>query len=439
VILFGIGGAYGLRRVAATGGVPEPVTTPDVRRSETSHRWPCFLPDGRHFLYLVLAGASSSIWAGSLGGEKRELLLDTFSAPIYAESGHLLFVRDGALRAQAFDAAALRLIGEPLTLAEPVQADTNLWAHTPVSVGGDILAYRGGRIGTVQLTWVDRGGRELGTLGPPGDYHDLALSPDGGKLVTSDQEANHLVMADLATRTLRRFTFKPERVTRSNWSPDGRFIAYDSTRNGAFSIFIVPATGAGTEESLDSIGDARNPVFSPDGRFLLYEKSSDPKTQYDLWMVPLSGDRKPRPFLRTEANEAHPVFSPNGRWVAYTADMSGRAEVYVRAFPNGEGPWQISTEGGDEAVWRGDGFELFYVSPARRMMAADVNAEGGAFRASPPKTLFRARMRPPGIVSVRNDYIALPDGKRFLIDKLVEDPAKGTITVVLDWTSKLAR
>jgi hypothetical protein len=177
VILFGIGGAYGLRRVAATGGVPEPVTTPDVRRSETSHRWPCFLPDGRHFLYLVLAGASSSIWAGSLGGEKRELLLDTFSAPIYAESGHLLFVRDGALRAQAFDAAALRLIGEPLTLAEPVQADTNLWAHTPVSVGGDILAYRGGRIGTVQLTWVDRGGRELGTLGPPGDYHDLAPFP----------------------------------------------------------------------------------------------------------------------------------------------------------------------------------------------------------------------------------------------------------------------
>ena len=125
--------------------------------------------------------------------------------------------------------------------------------------------------------------------------------------------------------------------------------------------------------------------------------------------------------------------------MAYTSDTSGRAEVYVRAFPSGEGPWQISTEGGDQAQWRHDGNELFYLSPARRMMAVAVNGDGPAFKASPPKTLFRARMRAPGIVSVRNDYVVRADGQRFLINKLVEDPAKGTITVVVNWAARVPR
>src|SRR5262249_34067421 len=157
---------------------------------------------------------------------------------------------------------------------------------------------------------------------------------------------HRLILVDLATSAIRPFTFKPEWVVASSWSPDGRSIAYTSTRKGAFGVYIVPTSGVGTEERLAS--DARNPVFSPDGRLLLYERI-DPGTQYDLWVVPLLGDPRPRPFLRTDASEAHASFSPNGRWVAYTSDSSGRAEVYVRAFPGGEGPWQISSEGGDEA------------------------------------------------------------------------------------------
>ena len=293
-------------------------------------------------------------------------------------------------------------------------------------------------MGTVQLTWLDRDGRELGSLGPPGDYGNFALSPDGKRLVTDMEVPTHLTLVELGTSASRRFTFKPELVTAPSWSPDGRFIAYASTRNGAFGIFLVPATGVGTEETLAGTGDARNPVFSPDGRLLLYERS-DPKAQYDLWVVPLSGDRRPRPFLQTEASETHASFSPNGRWVAYTSDAAGRAEVYVRAFPSGEGPWQISTEGGDQAQWRYDGSELFYLSPARRMMAVAVNGDGPAFKASPPKTLFRVRMRAPSIVSIRNDYVVRADGQRFLIKKLVEDPAKGTITVVVNWASKVPR
>jgi dipeptidyl aminopeptidase/acylaminoacyl peptidase len=204
------------------------------------------------------------------------------------------------------------LIGEPVTLAEPVDADSNLWGGTPISVGRDLLAYRGGHFGTMRLTWLDREGREVGTVGPQATITTSPSPPDGGELVTTDEQGTYLIMLDLATSALRRFTFKPERIVRSSWSPDGRSIAYDSTRNGPFGIFIVPATGTGAEETLLGTEEGRDLVFSPDGRVLLYEKSSDPRTQYDLWMVALSGDRKPQPFLRT-ANEAHPTFSPNRR------------------------------------------------------------------------------------------------------------------------------
>jgi eukaryotic-like serine/threonine-protein kinase len=438
VILFGIGGGFGLSRVAATGGTPEPLTTPDASRGETSQRWPVFLPDGRRFLYLGLAGQSATIWVGSLDGQKPQRLTDAFSEPTFAPSGHLLFVRDGALRAQAIDMARLRLIGEPLTLAEPIQADTSMWGATPVSAGGDVLAHEAGGLRNVQLTWFDRAGRELGTVGPPGDHNDLSLSPDGTTLVTTDQGATQVTLVDIGTGAFRRLTFKPERVGAPTWSPDGRTVAYVSTRHGPFGIFIVPATGVGTEESIEGTGDAENALFSPDGQFLLYAHR-DPQTQYDLWLVSLSGDRKPKPFLRTDANESHACFAPNGRWVAYTSDLSGRAEVYVRAFPAGDGPWQISSDGGDEPQWRRDGRELFYLSPARRIMAAAVNGNAPAFQASPPQALFRARMRAPGIIAIRNDYVVRADGQAFLINKLVQDPAKATITVTLDWTASLAR
>ena len=355
-ILFGISGAYGLWRVAATGGVPEPVSSPDFAQGETSHRWPYFLPDGRHFLYLAIGGPNASISVGSLDGPESERLVGAFSAPTYAASGHLLFVRDGALRAQAFDTAALRLEGEPLTLAEPVEADPNTWGGTPVSVGGDALALRSGRIGTVQLTWLDRRGVELGTLGPPGNYKNQALSPDGGRIVISEDVETHLSVVDLATGAFRRFTFKPERVVGPSWSPDGRTIAYSSTREGPFRIFLAPTTGAGTEETLPDTGQ-RNPVFSPDGQFLLYERVDPEDTQYDLWFVPLSGDRKGQPFLRTGASETQASFSPNGRFVAYASDESGRAEVYVRAFPGGEGAVANLDRGGRRAAmaprWEG--------------------------------------------------------------------------------------
>ena len=436
-ILFGIGGAHGLLRVAATGGVPAPVSSPDATQGETSQRWPAFLPDGRRFLYVVLRAGGTSISVGSLDGEKPQRLIDGVSAPTYVASGHLLFVRDGALRAQAFDVEHARLIGEEWTLAEPVHLDPHMWGGAPVSAGGAVLAYRSGAISTTQLTWFDRAGGELGSVGPPGDYTNPSLSPDGRTVVTNVRENTQLALLELATGALVPFTFKTESVSSPSWSPDGHSIAYTSTRNGTFDIFLAPANGGGTEVDLVPGGTSLASGFSPDGRFLIYD--SNPGTQYDLWVLPLQGERKPQPFVRTEASEFHAFFSPNGRWVAYTSDASGRAEVYVRAFPSGEGPWQVSSEGGDQAWWRRDGRELFYLSLDRRLMAVAVDGEGPAFKASPPKALFRTRTRAPGSVASRGEYNASADGQRFLVNKLVEDPAKATITVVVNWQARSQR
>ena len=439
VILFGTGGAYGLHRVASSGGTPEPVSRPDNARGETSHRWPCFLADGRRFLYVALAAGGGSISVGSLDGQKPTRLIDVISAPTYAAPGRILFVRDGALRAQGFDEANARMLGEAITLAEPVQLDSGMWGGAPVSVAGTLLAYRRGDITTRQLTWFDRQGRELGSVGPPRDYMEPTLSPTGERLVLSVHESRQLAVVDLGNGAIAPLTFKNEFVTQPCWAPDGRSIAYGSNRSGMFDIVLISASGGGVEQTLVHGGTTNwCDGFSPDGNFLLYE-SSDPKTQFDLWVVPLSGDRTPRPFLRTGATETHSSFSPDGRWVAYTSDASGRAEVYVRAFPSGEGPWQVSTEGGDQAQWRSDGSELFYVSPDRRLMVSAVNGKAPAFKASVPESLFRVRTRSPGIVAIRNDYVVSQDGQRFLVNKLVEDPSKAAVTVVVNWTEGLKK
>jgi WD40 repeat protein len=413
------------------------VDSPDAAQGETSHRWPCFLPDGRRFLYVAFGAAGGTISVGSLDAQAPQPLIGVLSAPSYLSSGQLLYVRDSALRAQAFDAGRTRLIGEAATLAGPVQLDVQMYGGAPVSAGGAVLAYRGGEVNTTQLTWLDREGGELGLVGPPGEYQDPALSPDGTRILVNAAGGRQLALLTLGGGAFVPLTFKSEFVTTHSWSPDGRSIAYGSNRTGRFEIFLAPAGGGGVEERLVH-GETTNwgPSFSPDGQLLLYE-NSDPKTQYDLWVVPLVGDRKPRPFLRTEASEVHAGFSPNGRWVAYTSDTSGRSEVYVRTFPSGEGPWQVSSAGGDQAQWRRDGSELYYLSPDRRLMAVAVNGEGAAFKAAPPKALFRARVRAPGIVAVRNDYVVSADGQRFLVNKLVEDPAKATITVVVNWAARL--
>jgi eukaryotic-like serine/threonine-protein kinase len=194
-------------------------------------------------------------------------------------------------------------------------------------------------------------------------------------------------------------------------------------------------SGSGSEETLSQTGGCDD--VSRDGRFLLYESKATP-TQLDLWVLPLTGERKAVPFVRTEADEQQGAFSPDGRFVAYASNTTGRHEVYVRAFPGGEGPWQVSIAGGYQPRWRGDGRELFYVSPDGHIMVVSVKG-GGSFGVEKARPLFALRTLRQSLQGNRNDYDVTPDGQRFLANELAHDPAKATITVVVNWTSKLER
>ncbi|MFI5182982.1 MAG: protein kinase [Vicinamibacteria bacterium] len=437
-IVFAESGEGGLHRVRSTGGTAEGLTTPEAVSKEFSHRWPHTLPDGR-LLYMALVPGTASISlrpADGRGVPRR--ILDVASAPIY-DSGHLLFVRDGALRAQSFDPRSATLAGEPVTLAEDVASGWEWVGGIPVAAAGGVLAVRAGHIGESRLTWLDRNGRQLGTLGAEGVYQEPALSRDGrfvAMSVGSGTAEEFLGILDVASGALQRLTFGKELLNAPCWSSDGRSVAYASNRGGTYDIYLKPVSNTGAEETLVRAGSTSwSDDLSRDGRFLLYENRGA-QSRIDLWVLALKGERRAIPFVRTDANEAHGAFSPDGRFIAYASDSTGQSEVYVRAFPSGEGPWQVSAAGGDQPRWRGDGRELFYVSPDSRLMAASISG-AAAFRADTPRPLFSLRIRPLSLDGSRNEYDVTPDGQRFLVDQLLDDPAKATITVIVNWAARL--
>jgi Tol biopolymer transport system component len=244
---------------------------------------------------------------------------------------------------------------------------------------------------------------------------------------------------DLASGNMSRFTFDPSDDATALWSPDGGRIVWTSNRSGAYDLYQKAASGAGKDELLLKTVIAKYPDdWSLDGKFILYE-SVDPKTKFDLWVLPMFGDHKPTPYLQTESNETHARFSPDGRWVAYASDESGRSEVYVQSFPATGGKWQISSGGGDQPQWRRDGKELFFVAADGKLMAAEVNPGASTFQAGVPQPLMGLHVPTIGITSIRNYYLVAADGKRFLIVNSMDDAASFPITVILNWPSLLKR
>jgi len=447
----------GIMRVSANGGTPSPLTTLDSSRGETQHYLPSFLPDGRHFIYLRMSSKpeNSGIYIGSLDAkseeqDKRRLLATNFGA-IYApssdpSSGQLLFVRDGTLMAQSFDARRLELSGEPATVAEQL-ASYIASGHFSISTNG-ILVYRtssGG--GESQLTWFDRQGKVLGAAGERAAYLQLALSPDGKRAVVrrvdvqSSPPKYDLWLVDFSGGTTTRFTFGSASAEYPIWSSDGSRIIFASNPNGVYDIYQKAASGAGDEQLLLKSSETKIPSsVSRDGRLLLYF-ANDPKTKYDLWVLPLTGDKKPFPFLRTQYSEVDGRFSPDGHWVAYASDESGHYEIYVRKFspePTAEGSdtggkWQVSYSGGQEPRWSVDGKELYYLTRDWRVMAVEVGTNP-IFKAGTPKLLFQAPSQPD---NTAGDYSI--DGKRFLFLAPAEQTAQAPFTVVLNWPSLLKK
>jgi eukaryotic-like serine/threonine-protein kinase len=444
----------GLMQVSAAGGVAFPLTTLDPSRKEVAHVLPSFLPDGRHFLYLRSSTTSenSGVYVGSLNTKPEEQdsrrLIATTSGPVYvpssdSDSGRVLFLRRGTLMAQPFDVHRLEPSGEAVPIAEKVGSvlDYGLFSAS----GNGVLVYRSAVGQNYQLTWLDRQGKLLGTVAEPGGYNSVALSPDGRRVAVSRTNPENtpnwdVWLLDVGRNTSTRLTYEQVRARDPVWSADGSSVIFASVRAGEVNFSLKLASGAGDERLLLKSSDSNKYATSSsrDGRFLLYTVVN-PKTKSDLWVLPLNGNPKPIPFLRTEFNESSGQFSPDGHWIAYTSDESGDDEIYVREFSSSsaqgswgsEGKWLISKGGGTGPRWRGDGKELFYVASDGKLMSVDIRAKP-VFEAGAPRPLFQL---PLGFIGVE----VTADGRRFLVAVPVAQSASVPFTVVLNWQKILKK
>jgi serine/threonine protein kinase/Tol biopolymer transport system component len=429
-------------RTSAQGGDAVPITHTDAR--QPVHRFPAFLPDGKHFLFFVPSNADTrSIYVGDLDGGAPQRLLESDAPGAYAPSKHLLFVREGKLIAQPFDPARLVLTGNPVSVADQVMAAGNSNSTgLSVSDAGSFI-YRAGIASQHQFVWFDRSGKETGRVSEPnggdaGTAANPSLSPDGRRVALDRTVARNLDVwiLDLERSLFSRFTFDAAEDAWPVWSPDGATIAFNSDRSGVYDLYQKSATGVGSEELLLATPRNKGPVdWSPDGRFLLY-RSPGATTGFDLWALPLFGDRKPFVVVQTNFEERDGQFSPDGKWIAYQSNESGQTQVLVQPFPGPGGKLQVSTDGGAQVRWRADGRELFYVSPDGRLMAVPIRpaADRRSLEAGAPVPLFATRMggTTPGIN--RQEYVVSKDGQRFLVD--VAESVASPITVVLNWKIK---
>jgi Tol biopolymer transport system component len=430
-------------RVPATSGEPRPVPGLNQSSPDALVRWPQFLPDGNHFLYLLTTPrqSASEVYVTSLDGKDTKRLLTAQSNAIYAASptgsGYLLFARDGALLAQPFDAKTLTLTGEPVRVADHVRVNQNNRGFFSASVNG-ILVYDEFVEGDYrQLTWFDRAGKQLDTLGEKGSLIQLKLSPDQKRAAVSRRDPAtgvfDLFVIDVARGTTTRLTSGPADVTDPIWSPDSNYLAWVSVAGQTYKLMRKPASGGGQEEVLLESSRTIAPTsWSPDGRFILYT-DIDPKTKRDIWVLPLEGDRKPFMFFQSSADDVLAVFSPDGHWVAYQSGESGPPEIYVQSFPASGAKLPVSNKGGLRPAWRGDGKELFYTTLEGKLMAVEIKA-GSTLEPGVPKPLFDVA----GARSIATaPYEVSADGQRFLFMSGQQDPNPSSLTVVLNWTADL--
>jgi Tol biopolymer transport system component len=440
VIVFASSTAGGLSRVLASGGVPSPVTELDSARQEISHRWPWFLPDGKHFLFFSRSAVAeqSGILVASLEGSKPKLVVNTSSSVAYAPPGYLLYVRERSLVAQPFDATSLELGSEVFPIAETVQTDGG-FAHAMFTVSGNgtLVFQAGGGGPDSQLRWLTREGKEAGNAAEPATSMSPALSPDARRLVVEVIDSNSgnvdLWLYELARGVRTRFTFDAFADLLPIWSPDGAQVAFASNRKGYFGIYLKPADGSGPETELFALPgvDVRPLSFSPDGKHIAY-RQLDPKTKtrLDIWILPLSGERKPFPFVQTAFDESWAAFSPDGKWIAYNSDESGLEQVYVAPFPGPGGRWQVSSTGGSRPHWRKDGREIYFLAADDKLMAAEVRAEGASLAVGVVRSLFS--IRPKRLLRV---YDVTADGRRFLVNTAIQERNAVPLTLVVNWSS----
>jgi Tol biopolymer transport system component len=458
VILFSPTAAAGtgLMRVSSAGGAPTVVTTVDPATKETNHRWPHFLPDGRHFIYTSSVGGCcppetpSTIRIGSLDDDSAVSLFHVESSVSYA-SGHLFFARDETLMAQPFDPDTHLLTGEAFPMAERVGPEGSRYVSASVSQNGT-LVYAQGSQARQHLTWFDRTGGVLATLGEApfprqgsAAGRRVALSPDEKQvavaMATGSPENQDIWIIDLARNGLRsRFTEDQGRDRSPIWSPDATVIAFAAERSGQSSLRQRVVNRAAADELLlesGGAGDAFPTDWSADGRFIAYTLTGSFPARSDIWVLPLFGDRKPFPVAQTAFREGSAVFSRDARSIAYMSDQAGRPNVYVQRFPDGGARVQVSRDGGTQPVWAPSGKELFFLGPDGMMMAAPIDATD-RIEAGIPQPLFRAVLT-SSLVSEAIQYAITKDGKRFLVHSRPLESSATPLTVVINWPATIQK
>ena len=430
-----------LVQVSDGGGTPQPLTR--FEKGETSHRWPEFLPGSKAVLFS--GGQNNGNWSNAqvavqpVGTGERRNLIPGATYPRYASSGHLIYAQGGNLVAVPFDPQHLEVTGTAVPVVEGVlQSSAAGGAAYSFSATGS-LVYVPGRAQTTasKLVWLSRNGAEQVLAAPARAYGAPRLSPDGRWVAVGiEEQGSQVWLYDLTRETLTRFTFEGATNLSPVWTPDGKRIAFVSTKEGPGNLFWQLADGSGGPERLATGEYSQTPYsWSPDGQLLAFIET-DPTTQRDIWVRQLS-DGKAQPFLRTRFDEGGPRFSPDGRWMAYVSNESGLQEIYVQPYPGPGGKWRISIAGGVEPVWNRNGRELFYRNDDK-MMAVDLTTQP-AFSVGKPKLLFDGRY-------VLNSasfpyYDVTPDGQRFLMVKPVEQEQEAAtqINVVLNWFEELKR
>jgi Tol biopolymer transport system component len=434
--------------VPAAGGAVSPLTTLDASQSQISHRYPEFLPDSGRFLYRVESpkAESSGVWIGSLESPERTRLVSTDSRAAYADPGFLVYLLNGTLVAQPFSLRTLRTSGDPVLVAHGIAFERAV-GLAAVSVAKGVLAYRAGQQGgrLSQIAWYDRAGRRVEALDlPPGNYANLDVSPDGDRMAVQRTDPGgglaDVWLVDLARGAPSRFTFDPAWEQSPLWSPDGRDILFFSDRAGQGTLYRKSADGSGEDERLLQSNVRDYPDgWSPDGRFIVYE-SRDAQTGWDLYLLPRFGDRKPVPLLKTPFDERQAQFSPDGKWIAYTSTESGRTEVFVQPYPLTGKKARVSAAGGYAPRWRRDGRELFFVASDGALTSVPVATGPQTFRAGVPQRLFATALNRNANSSGESaPYAVSRDGQRFLIAADVVETNAAPITVVSNWPALLKK
>ena len=425
----------GIYRVSDTGGRSDRVLSPDPSRHEANLLWPYFLPDGRRFLYLANQAPGTrarDLRLTSLDSKGSRSLGHVDSRVEYLSPGYLLSVRDSTLFAQPFDPRKALLHGEAIQLASSVHYFFGPSHATFSTSRTGVVAYQTAAPSS-RLAWFDRAGKETGALGEPSVMKGLRISPDGSRAAVDIENpktgSSDIWVFEIGRGVSTRLHSDPVDEIMPVWSADSAKLLYRSDRRGPPDIYQIAVGIPGSEQPLLELPGVQQPEdVSRDGRLLAF-LNEVASTVWNIWLLPLAGDRKPSPWRQTRFSESSPRFSPDGRWIAYESDESGDPEVYV-ALTEGSGEKQrISPGGGRRPRWRRDGKELYYLATGNLVMAVPMSL-GAEIVAGAPAPLFRVE------TEIEN-YDVTPDGSRFLIRTLAARVRESPLRVIVNWPALL--